>query len=89
MGGAVAFSASEPPNAIDLLSQTPQNSCSDRFSHVNRALVIISATFNMDWARDDACLSNQEADLKRIFNYDPRPSVVVKIARSNEVGGHM
>ena len=39
----------------------------------------------MNWARDNACLSSSESDLQR-FTYDARPAVVVKIARSNDVG---
>jgi hypothetical protein len=39
----------------------------------------------MNWARDNACLSSSEPDLQR-FTYDARPAVVVKIARSNDVG---
>lgn len=39
----------------------------------------------MNWARDNACLSSSEPDLQR-FTYHARPAVVVKIARSNDVG---
>jgi len=38
----------------------------------------------MDWARDNAYLSS-ERDL-RLFSYQPRRAVVIKIVASNSVG---
>jgi len=39
----------------------------------------------MDWACDEARLSYQEADLKRIFKYKPEESIAIKIVKSTGV----
>jgi hypothetical protein len=44
---------------------------------------------DMNWPHDNACLCHQDADLKRIFNYQPQASLVLKIVKSNEVCGSL
>jgi hypothetical protein len=38
----------------------------------------------MDWARDNDCLGKQGAVSERIFRYEPRDSIVVKITKQKE-----
>jgi hypothetical protein len=39
----------------------------------------------MDWPRDSGYLSRSKDDLKRVFEYDWRPTTVVRILERNEV----
>jgi hypothetical protein len=53
--------------------------------HIYGYSVLKSLSAIMNWARDNAYLSKQEADLKRIFKYETRTSLAVKIVKSNGV----
>lgn len=39
----------------------------------------------MDWARDNAWLSDQGTDLERIFTYAPGAALAIKIVNENGV----
>ena len=39
----------------------------------------------MNWARDNAYIGYTGPDTRKVFRYNPRTSVVVKIAKSNRV----
>ncbi|KAF2134965.1 hypothetical protein P153DRAFT_362675 [Dothidotthia symphoricarpi CBS 119687] len=37
----------------------------------------------MDWADDNACLSRSTQDLRRVFKYEQRPTIVIRIVESS------
>ena len=84
--GTTKPSCKQTPQPTVLPAQHPfDHTSKDPFRACVCEIECFSASTEMDWARDNAWLSDQGTDLERIFTYAPGTALAVKIVKSNGV----